>query len=116
MSYICCASDRQIATRNGSSRLISFFEHFGLDSLPHFGLDSLSVIGGVYGVAETFPELEVIPSNKISIREAACLQNAGLVSGGICNCKGECNSNKCRCKKAGGDCSSRCYSGRSWQK
>ncbi|CAB5215589.1 unnamed protein product [Rhizophagus irregularis] len=64
---------------------------------------------------ETFPELEVIPLNKISIREAARLQSAGLVSGGICNCKGECNSNKCRCKKAGGDCSSRCHSGRSCQ-
>ncbi|CAG8595124.1 1259_t:CDS:2 [Rhizophagus irregularis] len=64
---------------------------------------------------ETFPELEVIPLNKISIREAARLQSAGLVSGGICNCKGECNSNKCRCKKAGGDCSSRCHSGHSCQ-
>jgi hypothetical protein len=64
---------------------------------------------------ETFPELEVIPLNKISIREAARLQSAGLVSGGICNCKGECNSNKCRCKKAGGGCSSRCHSGRSCQ-
>ena len=30
---------------------------------------------------ETFPELEVIPLNKISIREAARLQSAGLVSG-----------------------------------
>ncbi|CAB5384077.1 unnamed protein product [Rhizophagus irregularis] len=47
--------------------------------------------------------------------EAARLQSAGLVSGGICNCKGECNSNKCHCKKAGGDCSSRCHSGRSCQ-
>ncbi|PKY44256.1 hypothetical protein RhiirA4_541705 [Rhizophagus irregularis] len=31
------------------------------------------------------------------------------------DCKGECNSNKCRCKKAGGDYSSRCHSGRSCQ-
>jgi len=63
----------------------------------------------------TFPELEDIPSNKISIREAAHLQSVGSVSGGICNCKSECNSNKCRCKKAGGNCSSRCHSGRSCQ-
>ncbi|PKY35104.1 hypothetical protein RhiirB3_395991 [Rhizophagus irregularis] len=112
MSYICCASDRQIATRNGSSRLISFFEN----GTNRFFFSFFLAFWPGLSPAETFPELEVIPSNKISIREAACLQNAGLVSGGICNCKGECNSNKCRCKKAGGDCSSRCYSGRSWQK
>ena len=63
----------------------------------------------------SFPELDDIPSNKISIREAARLQSAGLVLGGICNCKSECNNNKCRCKKAGGNCSSRCHSGHSCQ-
>jgi hypothetical protein len=65
--------------------------------------------------AAAFPELNEIPSNKISVREAARLQGAGSVSGGICNCKGECNSNKCRCKKAGGICGSRCHSGHSCQ-
>ena len=62
-----------------------------------------------------FPELDNIPSNKISIREAARLQSVGPVSGGICNYKNECNNNRCRCKKAGGNCSSRCHSGRSCQ-
>jgi len=61
----------------------------------------------------SFPELSDIPSNEISVREAARLQSVGSVSGGICNCKSECNSNKCRCKKSGGSCSSRCHSGRS---
>jgi hypothetical protein len=62
-----------------------------------------------------FPELNEIPSNKISVREAARLQSIGTLSVGICNCKGECNSNKCRCKKAGGICGSRCHSGHSCQ-
>jgi hypothetical protein len=65
--------------------------------------------------AASFPELDNIPSNKISIREASRLQSAGSMSGSICNCKGECNSNKCRCKKIGGSCNSRCHSGRSCQ-
>ena len=34
---------------------------------------------------------------------------------GICNCKSDCNNNKCHCKKAGGSCNSRCHSGRSCQ-
>lgn len=64
---------------------------------------------------ENFPELDEIPSNKITIREAARLQSTGLVSGGICNCKSECNSNRCRCKKMNESCNSRCHSGRSCQ-
>ncbi len=62
----------------------------------------------------SFPELSDIPSNEISVREAACLQSVGSVSGGICNCKSECNSNKCHYKKSGGSCSSRCHSGYSY--
>lgn len=62
-----------------------------------------------------FPELNEIPSNTITIREAARLQNVGSVSGGICNCKSECNSNRCRCKRMGENCNSRCHSGRSCQ-
>lgn len=60
-----------------------------------------------------FPELDEIPFNKISVREAARLQSVGSVTGGICNCKSECDNNKCRCKKTGGKCGSRCHSGRS---
>ena len=58
----------------------------------------------------SFPELSDIPSNEISVREAACLQSVGSVSGGICNYKSECNSNKCYCKKVGRNYNSRCYS------
>ncbi len=65
-----------------------------------------------FGTA-SFPELSDIPSNEISVREAARLQSVGSVLGGICNCKSECNSNKCRCKKSGESCSSRCHSGHS---
>src|ERR1043166_9046946 len=53
-----------------------------------------------------FPELYEIPSGKVSVREAARLQSARSVSGGLCNCKSECNNNKCRCKKMGGKCGS----------
>ncbi|RGB33243.1 hypothetical protein C1646_761904 [Rhizophagus diaphanus] len=81
-----------------------------IDRFMYYSTSELEPLG-----TETFPELEVIPLNKISIREAARLQSAGLVSGGIYNRKGECNSNKCRCKKAGGDCSSKCHSGCSCQ-
>ena len=66
------------------------------------------------GVA-SFPELDNIPINKISIRKATRLQSAGSMSESICNYKGECNSYKCRCKKIGGSCNSRCHSGRSCQ-
>ena len=63
----------------------------------------------------SFLELENIPSDKISIREAARLQSAGSISGGLCNCKSECNSNRCRCKRMSEKCGSRCHSGRSCQ-
>src|SRR6266498_4161920 len=52
---------------------------------------------------------------KIKEYQIGDLVRVASVSGGICNCKSECNSNKCRCKKAGGNCSSRCHSGRSCQ-
>lgn len=62
-----------------------------------------------------FPELDSILPDKISVREAARLQSVGSVSGGLCNCKSECNNNKCRCKKMGEKCGSRCHGGRSCQ-
>ena len=58
-----------------------------------------------------FSKLDEIPSNKISIREAAHLQSIRLVSEGLCNYKSECNNNKCHCKKMGEKCNSRCHSG-----
>ena len=48
----------------------------------------------------TYAELSKIPSNQISIREEARLQSVGMVLGSICNCKGTCDSKKCKCKKA----------------
>ncbi|CAG8612943.1 2387_t:CDS:2 [Cetraspora pellucida] len=46
-----------------------------------------------------FPELDIIPSTNISVREALRLQDAEATSSSICNCKGECNNNRCYCKK-----------------
>ena len=40
-----------------------------------------------------FPELDNLPSNKISVREVARLQSSGPVTGAICSCKSDCNSN-----------------------
>jgi len=62
-----------------------------------------------------FPELENLPSNKISVREAARLQSTGPVTGAICNCKGNCDNSRCRCKKVGKNCGSRCHNGHSCQ-
>lgn len=62
---------------------------------------------------DTYAELSKIPSNQISIREAARFQSVGMVSGSICNCKGTCNSKKCKCIKANVKCTSRCHSGHS---
>ena len=55
---------------------------------------------------EQFPELNEIPTNEITLREAARLQNVGMTTGSICNCKGLCNSKKCCCKKVGNACGS----------
>ena len=62
-----------------------------------------------------FPELDNIPSNKISVREASCFQSVGSVTGGIYNCKTDCNNNKCHCKRTSEKCISRCHGGRSCQ-
>jgi putative lipase involved disintegration of autophagic bodies len=62
-----------------------------------------------------FPELETIFTNIITLREAARFQSVGVTTGTICNCKGNCNSNKCNCKKLGNNCGSRCHSGRQCQ-
>src|SRR5690242_20721968 len=45
-----------------------------------------------------YPELNKIPSDKLSIREAARLQSVGSVSSVTCNCKGPCNNNKYKYK------------------
>ena len=59
-----------------------------------------------------FFKLDNLPSNKISVKEAACLQSTGSNTSVICNCKHNCNNNKCSCKKKGSNCGSRCHSGR----
>jgi len=84
------------------------------------------VLGSKFGIINTcyspgefeplgvqcFPELNNLPSNKISVREAAHLQNTGSNTSVICNCKHNCNNNKCSCKKKGSNCGSRCHGGR----
>ncbi len=80
------------------------------------------IIGVSYSAGELKPlgiiaffELDEIPSNEILIREAVHFQSIGSVSGGLCNCKSECNNNKCHCKKMGKKCNSRCHNGCSYQ-
>ncbi|CAG8494116.1 16209_t:CDS:2, partial [Gigaspora margarita] len=51
-----------------------------------------------FGVKE-FPELENIPTDYISVREAARNQNTGTLTGTIRKCKGSCNTNKSRLQK-----------------
>ncbi|CAG8597387.1 20755_t:CDS:1 [Racocetra persica] len=48
----------------------------------------------------TFSELDIILSNKISVREVAQLQSARLVLDELCNCKSYCVNSRCYCKKA----------------
>jgi hypothetical protein len=78
------------------------------------------IIGVLYSSGELeplgvnqFPELETIPMDKkISLREAARLQNIGAMTSTICNCKGSCDNKRCCCKKVGNNCGSRCHGGR----
>lgn len=59
--------------------------------------------------AIVFPELDQIPLNKISIRNAANLQAMAATTGTKCSCAGACDSYKCRCKKAKVPCNSGCH-------
>jgi len=58
----------------------------------------------------TFPKLDKIPFNIITIRKAAYLQSIGLILISICNYKSKCSSNKYHCKKRSENCSNRCHS------
>ncbi|CAG8782361.1 22272_t:CDS:1, partial [Gigaspora rosea] len=45
--------------------------------------------------------------------EAARNQNNDdILTGSICKCKSNCDTNKCRCKKSGVGCGSKCHSGK----
>ena len=76
----------------------------------HYSPGEIEPLGTNY-----FAELDNIPHNEISVREASHLQSAGIVTGAICNCKNDCNNKRCRCKKAGKNCGSRCHGGRPCQ-
>ena len=66
-------------------------------------------------VVKEYPELDHIPTNNISVREAARNQSSstGMLTGSMCKCKTKCNTNKCCCRKSGAKCGSRCHSGKS---
>ncbi|RIA94581.1 hypothetical protein C1645_817864 [Glomus cerebriforme] len=82
---------------------VSKIDHFDIDRpiLPCRVLEKLMIN----------TELETIPTNTITVRKAARLQNVGLTTGTICNCKGNCNSKKCYCRKMGNNYGSRCHGG-----
>jgi len=79
---------------------------FGVISVC-YSSSELEALGAI-----TYPELNEIPSDEISIREAARLQSVGMMSGSICSCKGSCDNKRCRCRKVNAKCTSRCHSGR----
>ncbi|CAG8843403.1 8679_t:CDS:2, partial [Gigaspora margarita] len=56
-----------------------------------------------FGIKE-YPDLDHIPSDYVSVREAARIQSTGMLTGTMGKCKGSCNTNKCRCKKSNVGC------------
>jgi len=63
-------------------------------------------------VTADFPELENIPTQRISLREAAKAQSVvGPASGRQlkCMCKGACLDSRCSCRKAKQNCSEHCH-------
>lgn len=57
-----------------------------------------------------FLSVEDVPDEEIPLRTAANLSSIGSGQGFFkCFCKGKCNSNKCKCKKAGVQCNSKCH-------
>jgi hypothetical protein len=74
------------------------------------------VLGTCYSAAElqplgviTFPELDDIPSTRVSVRQAAQSQACSSVTGVRCACRKNCNDARCKCKKAGVPCNSGCH-------
>ena len=77
----------------------------------HFSVDDLADMRNVF-----FPSLENIDTEdleEISIIQAARKNNSWNVSAvkgkTLCSCKGTCITNKCRCKKSGLKCSTKCH-------
>ncbi len=79
------------------------YSHYNLRIVPDASNNRM-----VMDLEEAFTDSRSLPS--ITEREAAhhvsSLGGQGMVK---CNCKGECMSNSCACKKAGRLCSSRCH-------
>ncbi len=64
---------------------------------------------------QCFSELNNLPSNKISVKEAARFQSTESNTSVICNCKHNCNNNKCSYKKKGSNCESKCHGSHLYQ-
>ncbi|XP_029348199.1 SCAN domain-containing protein 3-like [Acyrthosiphon pisum] len=63
---------------------------------------------------EKFVQIEDIPGNSISLREAArCFSNLGGQGYDRCTCTQGCKTNKCKCRKADRLCNSKCHSSKS---
>jgi hypothetical protein len=63
-------------------------------------------------VEADYPELENIPSQRVTLREAAKTQSVvDVVSGRQtrCMCKGACLNSRCSCRKAQQTCNARCH-------
>ncbi|OWR48203.1 KRAB-A domain-containing protein 2 [Danaus plexippus plexippus] len=59
---------------------------------------------------EKFVNIDEVPSRTCSLRECA-RKDSNLGGQGFqhCNCTGECNSNRCKCKKMHVLCNSKCH-------
>ncbi|CAB5383238.1 hypothetical protein RhiirA1_458664 [Rhizophagus irregularis] len=58
-----------------------------------------------------------IIEQKFMSRLQGCTKNqsssTGMLTGSMCKCKSNCNTNKCHCKQSGARCGSKCHSGKS---
>lgn len=74
------------------------------------------ILDNCYNAAEilplgpvSFPELDEIPGDRVSVRHAARSQASSSVTGSRCECRGTCSDMRCKCRKAGVHCNSGCH-------
>jgi hypothetical protein len=85
------------------------------DGLYRLGCKS-GILENCYNVTELlplslvrFPELDEIPGDSVSVRQAARLQASSTVTGTRCECRGACSDMRCKCRKVGVPCNSGCH-------
>jgi hypothetical protein len=76
-----------------------------------FGVLQITYEASELHLCETrdFPELDDIPEKRISLREAALMQNQSNITSICCNCAGKCMTRICICKRNEISCGSNCH-------